>query len=117
MTLVAIQSAQATPDQLWPALLPQFALDEVPEVTGTLSTDRFDWTLYRFDVALGELELAVELAVAEDDGATHLVLLQSAPDEFASCASRSSCRPWRPSRSWPRSPRRTPPPSATRSRR
>jgi hypothetical protein len=84
MTLVAIQSAQAAPDQLWPALMPQYALQGVPEVTGALSSDRFDWTLYRFDAVLGEYELAVELAVAEDDGTTHLVLLQSTPDEFAS---------------------------------
>jgi uncharacterized protein len=82
MTVLAIQSAQATPEQLWPALLPQFAIEEVPAVTGTLATDRYDWTLYRFDVALGEVELAVELALAQDDGSTHLVLLQSAPDEF-----------------------------------
>ena len=33
--------------------------------------------------------------MAEDDGATHLVLLQSEPDEFACCASRSACRPSR----------------------
>ena len=83
MALIAIQSAQAAPDELWPTLLPQFAIDEVPEVTGTLETERFDWTLYQFTVTLGELALSVELALAEDDGATHLVLLQSDPEEFA----------------------------------
>ena len=30
------------------------SLSEVPEVTGEYSTDRFDWTLYRFAVQLGE---------------------------------------------------------------
>lgn len=82
MALVAIQSAQASPDQLWPALLPQFALAEIPAVTGELATDRYDWTLYRFDVTLGELSLAVELAVAVDGGLTHLVLLQADPLDF-----------------------------------
>jgi hypothetical protein len=83
MALIAIQSAQATPDQLWPALLPQFAIDQVPEVTGTLEGEHFDWALYQFNVTLGELAISVELALAEDDGSTHLVLLQSDPEEFA----------------------------------
>jgi pimeloyl-ACP methyl ester carboxylesterase len=83
LALVVIQSAQATPDQLWPALLPRFAIDQVPEVTGTLETEHFDWTLYQFNVTLGELAISVELALAEDGGSTHLVLLQSDPDEFA----------------------------------
>ena len=83
MALIAIQSAQATPDQLWPALLPQFAIDQIPEVTGSLEGEHFDWTLYQFNVTLGELALSVELALAEDDGSTHLVLLQSDPDEFS----------------------------------
>jgi len=82
MALIAIQSAQAAPDELWPALLPQFAIDEVPEVTGTLEGERFEWTLYQFNVTLGELAVSVELALAEDDGYTHLVLLQSDPAEF-----------------------------------
>ena len=83
MALIAIQSAQATPDDLWPALLPQFAIDQVPDVTGTLASERFDWTLYQFNVTLGELSVSVELALAEDGGSTHLVLLQSDPEEFA----------------------------------
>ena len=82
LAVIAIQSAPATMDRLWPSLLPQFALDEVPEVTGELGSDRFDWTLYRFDVGLGDVVLAVELALTEDDGATHLVLLQSEPADF-----------------------------------
>ncbi len=82
MALVAIQSAQASPDELWAALLPQFALDQVPAATGDLATDRFDWTLHRFDVTLGELTLAVELALAVDGASTHLVLLQSEPGDF-----------------------------------
>lgn len=83
LALIAIQSAPLTPAQLWPSLLPQFALDLIPAITGELDSERFDWTLYRFDVQLGNMVLAVELALAEDDGATHLVLLQAAPEEFA----------------------------------
>ena len=83
LALVAIQTAPASLEQLWPSLLPQFALDEIPEVTGTISAAGFDWQLYQFVVGLGDTTLAVELAMAEDDGATHLVLLQSEPGEFA----------------------------------
>ncbi len=82
LALIAIQSAPATVDQLWASLLPQFALTEVPEATAEYSSDRFDWTLYRFDVQLGEMVIAVELALAHDDGVTHLLLLQSDPADF-----------------------------------
>ncbi len=82
LTILAIQSAAATPDQLWPSLLPQFAMDEVPESTGTLQSEHADWTLYRFDVAAGGLSLSVEMGLAEDGGSTHIVLLQADPTEF-----------------------------------
>ena len=81
LALLAIQAAQATPDQLWASLLPQFALTEVPEVTGSYSGGLLDWTIYDFDVQLGGLVIAASLALAEKDGTTSLVLLQSAPEE------------------------------------
>jgi pimeloyl-ACP methyl ester carboxylesterase len=82
MALIAVQSAQARPDQLWPLLLPQFALDEVPTVTGHDRGGGFDWTLYRFDIPSEEVALAVELALAQDGASTHLILLHAAADEF-----------------------------------
>jgi len=45
LALIAIQSAPATIDQVWSSLLPQLALEEVPEATGEHETDVFDWTL------------------------------------------------------------------------
>lgn len=82
LALVAIQSAAATIDQLWPALLPQFALTEIPAISGEYSSESYDWELYRFDVQLGDMVLAVEVALAEEDGASSLLLLQSDPAEF-----------------------------------
>ncbi len=82
LALIAIQAAPATIDQLWASLLPQFALTEVPELTGEYSSELFDWRLYRFDVQLGGMVIAVELALAEEDGTTQLLLLQSDPGEF-----------------------------------
>ena len=82
LALLAVQSAPATVDQLWGSLLPQFALTEVPEVTGQYGTGGYDWTLYRFDVSLGAMTIAVELALSETDGVTSLLLLQSDPEDF-----------------------------------
>jgi pimeloyl-ACP methyl ester carboxylesterase len=82
LALIAIQSAAVTPDELWPALLPQFALTEIPEVGGTHASELFDWTLYPFSVQLGDMVISAEVALAEDDGTTHLVLLQSDREDF-----------------------------------
>ena len=82
LALIAIQSAPASIDQLWPSLLPQFALTEPPESTFEYATDLFDWTMFEFTVELGDTTIAFGLALAEVDGATHLVLLQSAPEDY-----------------------------------
>ncbi len=82
LALIAIQAAPATVEQLWASLLPQFALTETPEVTGEYSTEGYDWTFYRFDVSLGAMTIAVELALSENDGVTSLLLLQADPAEF-----------------------------------
>jgi uncharacterized protein len=82
LALVAIQAAPASIEQVWSSLLPQFALTEVPEVTGSYRSELFDWTLYRFDVQLGDTVISAELALAGQDGTTQLVLLQSDPADF-----------------------------------
>jgi hypothetical protein len=80
--LIAIQSAATTPDQLWQRLLPQLALSEVPESTGEFTGDALTWDLYHVDISLPGIEVAVELGLAEQDGTTYIVMLQSAPEEF-----------------------------------
>jgi pimeloyl-ACP methyl ester carboxylesterase len=83
-TLLAIQSAPAPADQVWPSLLPQLGQTTIPDTTGSLVTDSFEWSLYRAPgpVAISGTEMDVELAIAETDGTTHLVVLQALPDEF-----------------------------------
>jgi uncharacterized protein len=81
--LIALQSAPVPADTLWPALLPQLALSEVPEPTGERATEVLDWTLYAFDVNLPGVPLAVELALSEEAGTTYLVLLQASREEYA----------------------------------
>ena len=80
--LIAIQSAAATIDQLWPRLLPQLALTDVPATTETYSSERLDWDLYRVDVPRGETTIAAELALAEDSGTSYVVLMHADPAEF-----------------------------------
>ncbi len=82
VALIAIQSADAAADEVLQSLLPQLALTEIPDVTGEFSSDTFDWTLYAFEVTVGSIELRLELALAEFDGRTYLIILQSTPDEF-----------------------------------
>lgn len=83
LALLAVQSAAATPEQLWESLRPQLGLDEVPAVTGSFSSDHLEWTLSRFDPELPGVAVSVEVALAEEGGRTYLLLLQAAPDEFA----------------------------------
>lgn len=82
LALIALQSVPATADQLWAGLLPQFMLAEVPAVSGEHSGETYDWTLYRFEVTPGGIDVAVEMGLSENDGVTSLALLQSAPEEF-----------------------------------
>lgn len=80
--LIAIQSASASLDQLWSALMPQLALTEIPESSGTYRTESYEWLLYPVTVELGDLAISVEVALVEDGDKTHLILLQGAPNEF-----------------------------------
>jgi len=82
LALIAIQSAAATIDQLWPRLLPQLALTDVPAPSETYSSERLDWALYHVDVPRGETTIAAELALAEDGGTSYVVLLHADPAEF-----------------------------------
>lgn len=82
-SVIAIQSVPMAPAELWPGLLPQLGLTEVPAATGAHEGEALDWTLHAFDVSVPGIELRVEVALAEEGGRTYLVLLQSAPEEFA----------------------------------
>ena len=80
-TLLAQQSAPVSAEDVLASLLPQLRLTEAPQSVGTHQGDALEWTLYQVDVALGEGEVAVDLALSDEDGTTYIVLLQSAPDE------------------------------------
>ena len=82
-TLIAQQTAALHADALLNALLPQLALTEAPEPVDTFS-GLLDWTLYQVDVDTAATTIKVDLALAEADGTTYLLLLQTAPEEYES---------------------------------
>ena len=69
------------PDTLWSSILPQFALDEAPESTGSYQGATVEWTLYQVDVDAG-MPMRLDLAMAEAEGMTYLVLVQATPEEY-----------------------------------
>ncbi len=81
-TLIAQQSAPLDAGEVLASLLPQLNLTDAPESVGTHQGEALDWTLYQVDVSSGDLELAVDLALAEREANTYIVLLQTTPDEY-----------------------------------
>lgn len=81
-TVIAQQSAPASANVVLTSLLPQLALAEAPESVGTYQGAALEWTLYEIDVNVGSLNLKVDLALAEQEDTTYLVLLQTSPEEY-----------------------------------
>jgi len=81
--LLAVQAAPATPVQVWTSLLPQLGLDAAPEPVGTRQTPIGVFTLYQVDVDGLTGTLGVDVALADNDGTTYLVLFQALQPEFA----------------------------------
>ena len=82
LALIAIQSASATVDQLWPSLLPQFALTEVPEVTGEYQQRPLRLDALPLRRAARRDGHRCRVGRGAGGGTTHLLLLQSDPAEF-----------------------------------
>jgi uncharacterized protein len=82
VTVIAQQSAALNAEALLNAILPQLQLSEAPESLGTYTGAVLEWTLYQIDVPLGETTLRVDLGLAEAEGKTYLVLLQTSPEEY-----------------------------------
>ena len=82
LAFVAQQSAPVGLEQIWPAILPQLGLSEVPTVDETRSSDAFDWQIYRVDVPAPARSVSV--ALSEQDGRSYIAMLTSAPEEHTS---------------------------------
>jgi pimeloyl-ACP methyl ester carboxylesterase len=81
VAVIAQQAAPISADKLMASLLPRLALTETPKSVGTRQA-ALDWTLYKVDVKAGGVSLTVDLALAEGDGKTYVVLLQTAPEDY-----------------------------------
>lgn len=79
--LLGVQAAPMPKDQLLNLMLPQLGLDEAPEPIGQLSTALYTWDEYRTTVEAQGLSVGVSWALAESDGQSIVVLLQSLEEE------------------------------------
>lgn len=82
MVLLAQQSAPLSPDDILTSLLPQLALEEVPESVGTHSGGELEWTLYAVEVAVPPATVMVDIALANADGVSYIILLQAPTSEY-----------------------------------
>ena len=73
---IALQSAATDVAGLWQALVPQLGLSDIPEASGDLVTDHFEWTLYAFDAGPAA-DFSIQLALTEVKGTSYLVLMRS----------------------------------------
>ncbi len=81
ITLLAQQTTPAKKDTVLGALTPQFGLKEAPKSTSTRKTTAFEWSIYEFTNEFQGIKLAFALGLAEKDGKTYIVLLQTTQDE------------------------------------
>lgn len=86
--VLAQQSAPVAADTMMAALLPQLLLTEPPESTGAHQGAGLEWTLYQVDVKLGDATYVVDLALANRQNTTYLVLLQAPEAEAAALRER-----------------------------
>ncbi|MCC6804045.1 MAG: alpha/beta hydrolase [Anaerolineae bacterium] len=80
--VIVQQSAPLNASALLTAIQPQLMLTEAPEPVGTYPGGALEWTLYQVDVTAGAVGVKVDLALAEADGTTYLVLMQAPPDGY-----------------------------------
>ncbi|MCA9914088.1 MAG: alpha/beta fold hydrolase [Anaerolineae bacterium] len=80
-TLLGVQAAPLPKDQLLNVLVQQIGLDEAPEPIGQITTEMFTWDEYRATVEAQGLSIGVSWALAENDGQSIVVLLQSLEEE------------------------------------
>lgn len=81
ITVLAQQAVQLDAETLLMALMPQFGLSEAPASVGTHQGAVLEWTLYRLDIDADGLQFAIDLALAEAEGFSYMLLLQTTPAE------------------------------------
>jgi uncharacterized protein len=75
-TLIAQQGIISTLDQIVPALLEQFGLDELPEPVGLITAKEMDWVLYESNGPAGTT-IMLDFALSTKGASVYLIILQS----------------------------------------
>ncbi len=79
---VLVQQAQNTSRaQLTAGLLRSLGLQELPERVGVHESAAFTWDLYTLEIETSDQALVIDMALAETETATYLIVLQTVPDE------------------------------------
>ena len=80
-TVIVQQSVPAPPADVLTSLLPELNLSEVPGSVGTYQGEAMEWTLYEEEVTAGPVTAAFDVALADAEATTYLVVLQTTPEE------------------------------------
>lgn len=84
ITLLAQQAAPMSQDAVLTTLLPSLRLTDPPEPVDTVTANDLTWSVYQVDVNAGAITVRVDMALAEMDGTSYVILLQTTPDEYES---------------------------------
>jgi CubicO group peptidase (beta-lactamase class C family) len=83
VSLIQQAAPGMTAEQISGLLKTQLGIEQLPESSGSLETAVWNWDLYQIEVeAPGVGTVLVDLALAEAEAGTYLVLLQALPDEY-----------------------------------
>jgi CubicO group peptidase (beta-lactamase class C family) len=83
VSLIQQAALGMTTEQISGLLKTQLGIEQLPESTGSLETTARTWDLYEIDVeAPGVGSVKVDLALAETEAGTYVVLLQALPGEY-----------------------------------
>jgi uncharacterized protein len=81
ITHVAQQSAPTSAQALLTTLLPRLQVSQPPASVGTHQGETLKWTLYQVNIKMMAAEMTVDLALAEVEGKSYFVYLQTLPQE------------------------------------
>jgi pimeloyl-ACP methyl ester carboxylesterase len=82
VALLAQQAAPVNQEQLLTALLLQLGLTEAPQPVDTVEANGFTWSVYKVEVAAGGMNIVVDMALAEGDGKSYVILFQVEAAEY-----------------------------------
>lgn len=82
VVVIAQQAAPINQEQMLTALLPQLGLTAAPEPVDTAEANGLTWSVYRIEVAAGGMTIVVDMALAQGDGKSYVILLQAEETEY-----------------------------------